>query len=118
MALHRGGSLTWSRVLPKTFCSPQTKRKMKAYYRPEEAEQDDSHPKIQDGDCPICDVISHSDQLCDQHRLRFLLFIIYSDSPKQQEVSQDMLVGRVFQFRALPFGLSSAPWIFTKSYQR
>ena len=34
--------------------------------------------------------------------------------PRSRKYLRICFAGRVFQFRALPFGLSSAPWIFTK----
>ena len=38
----------------------------------------------------------------------------YSDTSDRQEVAPLRWNGDIFQFRALPFGLSLAPWVFTR----
>lgn len=51
----------------------------------------------------------------------FVVFLDLSDAyfhvrvaPSDRQFLRFKFKGRLFQFRAMPFGLSSAPWIFTK----
>lgn len=99
-------------LLREDFCSHESFRGLAHSSRPFPTEQLPASNKVQDGNAGICQGGSQARRLGHVYRPdRHLL--PHTHPPIRPEVAEIQMGENIFQFRALPFGLSLAPWVFT-----
>ena len=110
---NRTGTQTqFTRVLQQTIFSPKTQQQVETNTRPEQFEPIPQGRKIQNGDTgnhqdiPLTRGVGHLDGL--QGRL-----LPHPNTGTVQEILEISCPGPDLQFKALPFGLSTAPMEFT-----
>ena len=100
------------KILLQNLSSPKKEWKTKAYYRPFHSEQKHSNSRLQNGDSEIRNSIQQNNwafslDLIDPN----LHILIYPTSHKYLRFT---LKDKILQFRALLFGLSTSPFVFTQ----
>ena len=105
---NRARSPPISGVLQPVICGDENLRVVEAGYRPVATEPEDSEDILQDGDSPVgtcwrLDVVS---------RLKDA-YLQVPMHPESRKFLRFVACGKVYQFKVLCFGLSTAPQVFT-----
>ena len=98
--------------LQPTFSSAQTQQQMEANTRPEQTKPFPQGGKIQNGDTGNHQNISPTGRVGHLSRLQGCL-LPHTNTGTIQKYLRFHIQGRTYQFKALPFGLSTAPMEFT-----
>ena len=111
---HRGGTVGPARIFQSNVCSPQEGRKMEASNQPETPKSICGKTTFQNGRYlrSLKDIIQEGDQMA-----KLDLKDAYFSVPMAQNskrLLQFQWKSQLLQFTCLPFGLSSAPYVFTK----
>ena len=103
-----------SNTLIPTFFCPKEGRGHNTHYQPQGSEQICGDSPLQDGGYPHVERYPQNRRLDDKSRPKgYLLHDTDGITPQTSVAFQWQ--ERTFQFNCLPFGLSSAPWVFTKT---
>ena len=108
----KGGKCKISRVLQSPVSSPQASPKMEASDRPKQAKHLPTCRKVQNGNTRVHQGLSDSRGMGVVDRLIRCL-PSHPHPPKLKEVPTFCHRSQVFQFTSLPFGLATAPQVFT-----
>ena len=106
-----GNKSEFSRVLQQNVSGSQTRKPVKTYTRPQYPEQIFKHRVIQNGDYRDNKDLSIGRRVGHLHR--FPRCILPHSHSKPGEVHAFSCPGQTYQFKALPFSLSTAPMEFT-----
>ena len=106
----KGGKCKISRVLQSPFSSPQASPKVEASNRLKQAQHFSTHRKVQNGNSRFHQDLSDSRGMGIVDRPVGRL-PSHPHPPKLKEIPK--VLPQVFQFTSLPFGLASAPQVFT-----
>uniref|UniRef100_A0A1X7TVH7 Reverse transcriptase domain-containing protein n=1 Tax=Amphimedon queenslandica TaxID=400682 RepID=A0A1X7TVH7_AMPQE len=101
-------------VLLEPLPSPQKGRRNETSDKPKESQQVCSPSPLQDGGTTHTQRPAQKERLDDQAGSDGRL--LHDPHPKFQQTSATLSIqNRIYQFSCLPFGLSCAPWVFTKT---
>ena len=108
----KGGKCKISQVLESPVSSPQASPKVEASHRPKQAQYFSTHRKAQNGNSRVHHDLPDSRGMCivDRPGGRYLHIPIHPNSRKYLRFCHR---SQVFQFTSLPFGLATAPQVFT-----
>ena len=106
---NRAGSSPHSGLLQPVICSDESLRSVEAGHRPLATESEGSKDILQDGDSPV----STNWRLDGFSRLEGCL-LAGSNAPGVSRILRFVACGKVYQFKVLCFGLSTAPQVFTR----
>ena len=101
-----------ARVFQPTFSSSQTKQQVETYLRPQQTKSLPQGGEIQNADTGNHQVLTPTRRMGHIHRFSGRLFP-YSNTGQSRKYLRFHVRGRTYQFKALPFGLSTAPLEFT-----
>ena len=107
------GASRFARFLLERIPGKESFRRVASSYRSKESERphsSTSFPYVHD---KLCAKLCRKRRLCGQDRSAGCA-LPCTDPSKQQKVPQVHLRNRVYQFRVLPFGLNTAPQVFTR----
>ena len=108
----RNGSPSLSGLLQPVVCGNESFGSVDAGHRPFHSELEDSADILQDGDTSICSSFGSSGRLDGvSGKDVYLQVLMHPDSRK---FLRFMVGGKVYQFKVLCFGLSTAPQVFTR----
>ena len=108
----KGGECKITRVLQSPVSSPQTSPKVEARNRPKQAQHLPTYRKVQNGNTRV-----HQD-LSDSKGMGVVDILIrclpsHPHPPNSRKYLRFCHKSQVFQFTSLPFGLATAPQVFT-----
>ena len=108
----KGGKCKISRVLQSTVSNPQASPKVKASNRLKQAQHFSTHRKVQNGNSRVHQDLpdSRGMGIVDRPIARLPSHPIHPNSRKYLRFCHR---SQVFQFTSLPFGLATAPQVFT-----
>ena len=107
-----GSESTVPGFLQPVISGTQTQQPVATYLRPEHTEQLSEKTIIQNGDPRDCKDLPPGRGVGDLHRFQRRI-LPYTNKQPVQEVHAFQVQNKSYQFKALPFGLSTAPMEFT-----
>ena len=110
---HRIGSPSLSGLLQTVVCGNESFGSVEAGHRPFHSELEDSTDILQDGDTSICSSFGSSGGLDGVSGLEGCI-LDWPMHPDSRKFLRFMVGGKVYQFKALCFGVSTAPQVFTR----